>query len=278
MSVHPKPIFGTPVGEGPLLVLIHGAFVDSRYWAPNVDELGRDFRVLPVNLPGAYPDGDSNADRTGAEHVAFLTTLLNQQPGGAHVLGHSRGGRLALHLAANAPGKVKSLILAEPGGPMEASFSRLMERSGESSPAWAKDARAGALALLKGGELEAAAQFYLDTSQGEGQWEAAPALFRQIAPDNISTLRWISTDDTVQFSPEVAERVRARTLLLVGTESPPIFDRIATVLLSLLPNATRADIEGAGHFLTLTHREMFDRLVRNFVLAVEQGGTPDLVA
>ena len=277
MSVHPKPIFGTPVGEGPLLVLIHGAFVDSRYWAPNVEELSRDFRVLPVNLPGAYPDRDSNADHTGAEQVAFLTALFHQQPDGAHVLGHSRGGRLALHLAALAPEKVRSLILAEPGGQMEPDFSKLIERPGDSDPGWAKEARAGALALLEKGELEDAARFYIDTSQGDGQWAAAPPLFRQIAPDNIATLRWISKDDTVRFSTRLAKQVRARTLLLVGTESPQIFGRIATALLSCIPNVTQAHIEGAGHFLNLTHRERFDQLARDFLLEVEQARSSGLV-
>jgi pimeloyl-ACP methyl ester carboxylesterase len=270
MSSEANSIIAEARGAGQPLLLIHGAFEDSRYWAPNVESLSKNYRVLSINLPGAYPDQETS-DHTAAEHVEALTDVLRRLPGGAYVLGHSRGGRLALHLAAKCPEEVRGLILAEPGGPMKPSFSSLIEGYGQGNSEWAQEARAGSLTLIEKGEFEAAARYYIDTSQGPGQWAAAPEAFRKIAQDNIATLRWIAGDDTASFSAELLEQVRARTLILVGTKSPPIFDKIAQVLLTRLPHATRREIDGAGHFLSLTHGAEFNETVCRFLAEIEQG-------
>lgn len=269
MSSKANSIIGEAKGAGQPLLLIHGAFADARYWAPNIEQLAKIYRVLPVNLPGAYPD-QWQGDHRAAEHVDAVVEVLRGLPDGAHVLGHSRGGRLALHVAAAYPAGVRGLVLAEPGGAMEPSFARLIEGSGQDRGQWAQDARAGALALLEKGELEAAARHYVDATQGPGQWAAAPEIFRRIAPDNIATLRWIARDDTACFSAELMERVRAHTLVVVGSRSPPIFDKIANVLLTRLPRAARRQIEGAGHFLTLTHCAEFNQIICRFLAEVGQ--------
>jgi len=251
-------------GSGEPLVLIHGAFADARIWAPNLDELSQRFQVITVSLPGAFRSQDSG-DHSAEEHVAAIADLIDSMPEGAHVLGHSRGGRIAFHLAAMRPQGVRGLVLVEPGGAMEPSFSELIDGSPASGGEWAKSARDGALNLLEAGEFEAAAKHYIDSMQGAGQWDQAPRLFRDVAIDNIATLKWIAKDSSTAFSIDAAKRIIVPTLILVGTESPPIFKQIGGVLFKLIPSSVRERIDGGGHLLPLTHASEFAQRVSRFL-------------
>jgi pimeloyl-ACP methyl ester carboxylesterase len=50
------------VGNGPPLVLVHGAVVDSRMWQPQLDALADEFTVVAWDEPGAGRSSDVPAD------------------------------------------------------------------------------------------------------------------------------------------------------------------------------------------------------------------------
>ncbi|HEU0221323.1 MAG TPA: alpha/beta fold hydrolase [Paracoccaceae bacterium] len=98
-------------GEGPPLLLIAGLASDTASWQPVREALAARFQlILPDNRcagrtrPMPCPTGR-------ALMLAAILALLDRLGlARVHVAGHSMGGMLALHLAAEAPERVASVI------------------------------------------------------------------------------------------------------------------------------------------------------------------------
>lgn|GEM_PF-121180 len=101
-------------GNGEPLVLLHG-FGGSSYCFRHVGpELGKDFRVVALDLNGfgwtqRVPNPEAYTLAGQARLVLRVMDALGIAK--AHVLGHSYGGAVALALAATAPQRVASLVL-----------------------------------------------------------------------------------------------------------------------------------------------------------------------
>ena len=98
--------------EAPSLVFLHGMGFDHRMWAAQLEHLADDYRVLAPDLPGfsSRASNDLLPLREAAGEVARWLDDVGAAP--AHVCGLSLGGMVALHLAHDAPEKVRSLILS----------------------------------------------------------------------------------------------------------------------------------------------------------------------
>jgi pimeloyl-ACP methyl ester carboxylesterase len=99
-------------GEGPPLVLVHGAVCDGRVWQPQLEALANEFSLVAWDAPGCGQSEDPPESFRLPEYadvLAGLVAALGLQP--AHVLGHSFGGALALELVRRHPGAVETLIL-----------------------------------------------------------------------------------------------------------------------------------------------------------------------
>ncbi len=105
-------------GSGEPLVLVHGLTGFIEDWAANLDALASRYRVIALDLPGSGrssmpPDGDYSQDGITASLLKVLDTLNIER---AHLAGYSSGGRQALHLAALAPERVRSVMALAPAG------------------------------------------------------------------------------------------------------------------------------------------------------------------
>ena len=101
------------VGEGPPLVLVHGAGADGRMWQPQLAALSDEFTVVAWDEPGA---GDSETSRRFglADYAHCLAALIDALGlGPAHVAGLSWGGTVAQELYRRHPERVATLILAD---------------------------------------------------------------------------------------------------------------------------------------------------------------------
>lgn len=99
-------------GEGPPLVLLHGAVCDGRVWRVELERLSDDFTVVAWDAPGCGRSADAPGTfrmSDFADCLAAVLAALELEP--AHVLGHSWGSTLALDLALRHPGSVRSVIL-----------------------------------------------------------------------------------------------------------------------------------------------------------------------
>jgi pimeloyl-ACP methyl ester carboxylesterase len=258
-------MWSTSAGTGVPVVMIHGAFCDFRYFEPQQIAFARNRRAIAVSLPGYYPDhDDGSASRLSAEqHIQDVGAFVAELGAAAHVIGHSRGGRIALHVAARFPELVKTLVLIEPGGILSPDFlPRADDRTARPAPT--TDVRPAASALIKRDEVDAGLRLYVDSGHGTSAWDRAPALFKRVAVANARTIDAMIADNTGAISAAAARQVQAPTLLLAGTNSPPIFHKIIDVLAGTIPTNRRATIADAAHFLTLTHPAEVNAAIEKF--------------
>jgi pimeloyl-ACP methyl ester carboxylesterase len=100
-------------GDGPPLVLVHGAVSDSRDWRPQLEALSDEFTVVAWDAPGCGrsfdPSEDYGLDGYAGCLAAFIEALGLERP---HVLGLSFGSGLVLELFRRHPKLPRSLVLA----------------------------------------------------------------------------------------------------------------------------------------------------------------------
>ena len=105
-------------GEGPPVVLTHGAHGAWSHWIRNIDEMAKDRTVYAADLPG-FADSDLPPDpHTGPGYVQPIIAGLRQLFGGqaVDVVGFSCGGVMAAIAAAEAPELFRRLVLVDVGG------------------------------------------------------------------------------------------------------------------------------------------------------------------
>lgn len=101
-------------GEGPALVLLHGAFgFDSRAWRRQLDALSDEFTVVAWDMPGCGHSSDPPEGFRASDYAdclaGFIGALRLGQP---HILGLSFGAVLALGFYRWHPTLPRTLILA----------------------------------------------------------------------------------------------------------------------------------------------------------------------
>ena len=106
-------------GEGDPVVLLHGYPQSHRMWRRVAEPLGRDRRVVMIDLRG-YGDSDAPAPFAGdanyskremADDVAHVMSVLGH--GHFDVVGHDRGGRVAHRLALDHASRVRSVAVLD---------------------------------------------------------------------------------------------------------------------------------------------------------------------
>jgi 2-succinyl-6-hydroxy-2,4-cyclohexadiene-1-carboxylate synthase len=99
------PLHGERDGSGSLVVLLHGFGQTCRCWGPVAPALAARHEVVRVDLPGHGGSGAIAAD------LPATGRLVAEAGGPAILLGYSMGARMALHVATEAPGTVRGLVL-----------------------------------------------------------------------------------------------------------------------------------------------------------------------
>ena len=102
------------VGDGPPLVLVHGAAENGRVWEPQLAALAGEFTVVAWDEPGAGRSSDVPADFALAGYASALAALLDALAlGPAHVAGFSWGGAVVLELYRTRPELVATLVFVD---------------------------------------------------------------------------------------------------------------------------------------------------------------------
>ncbi|MBX9457860.1 MAG: alpha/beta hydrolase [Rhizobium sp.] len=94
------------------VVLIHGVGMRIEAWAPQIERLAEDFRVVAVDLPGHGFSAPLGAEPLLQNFVEWFDHLLDELGLEAvNVAGHSMGALVATGIVATAPEKVRRVAL-----------------------------------------------------------------------------------------------------------------------------------------------------------------------
>jgi len=105
-------------GEGTPVVLVHGMGGSAAGWLPSIEALAAEHRVYAPDLIGHGRTDKPASVVSGFPDLIrfvhdFMTELKIER---AHIVGHSMGGVIALHLAIDFPTCVDKLVLVDASG------------------------------------------------------------------------------------------------------------------------------------------------------------------
>ena len=255
--------FYREAGAGAPIVLLHCSSGSSGAWAPVMNHLSQDYRVLAPDLLGygrsapwprdavLVPDGELGA----------IEALLDVAGQPAHLVGHSYGGTVALHAARRFPRRVASLILIEP-----VAF-QLLRRAGEPD-GWREIAALAErhMALVGEGRDAAAAEAFVTYWTGPKAWQQMPDAARDSV---VRTAVKVAAEWRLMFAAEddrdAIARISAPTLLICGGRTRTPARRVVEVLRRALPHVPHHEIADAGHMSPLTHPADIAEAIRRHV-------------
>lgn len=245
------------VGEGPPLVLVHGAAEDGRVWQPQLAGLADGLTVIAWDEPGA---GRSSGVPPGfglPEYASCLATLIESVAlGPAHLAGLSWGGTVVLELYRHRPELVSTLILVDTYAGWKGSLS-------------AAEVRARVEALHR--MLAAPAPAFDPTLPGlfarQPPAEFAPLLDEMAAdvrPESLRTQLLLMAEADQR---DVLPRISVPTLLIWGEQDVRSPLAVARQFEDAIPTAELVVIPDCGHVSNLERPERFNDAVRKFCRA-----------
>jgi len=250
-------------GAGELLLFVHGSLCDHRYWQPQLAGLSKHYRCVAVSLTHYWPAADAARDLpfSWSRHADELASFVERFGAGpAHVIGHSRGGAVAFQCAHRHPQWVRSLTLADPGGPAQTDAHASAPLS-ETQNAL----RARAVALIDGGDVEAGLELFVDSVSRPGSWKRSTSAFHAMAIANAHTLGPQIRDSLPTYTRVAAAAIRCPALLIDGELSPQVFHRTVAALAQWLPDVRRETVTGASHGMNLAKPAAFNQMIDRFV-------------
>lgn len=104
--------------NGPAIVLLHGSNASLHAWEPWVAQIGDQFRLVSIDLPGhgltGPVPGDDYSQEAMTQFVNEFTTVMHIER--FALAGHSMGGGVAARFALHFPERLTQLILVDAGG------------------------------------------------------------------------------------------------------------------------------------------------------------------
>jgi pimeloyl-ACP methyl ester carboxylesterase len=155
------------IGHGPPLLCVHGSMCDFRIWSAVLGPLTQKHRVIAVSLRHFFPEHwDGVGDTYSiAQHVADVIDFIEKlDTGPVDLMGHSRGGHVSFRVAQRRPDLLRRLILAEPGGELDAT----LDPAAVPGPTPFGSRFAAAAEKIAAGDIDGGLTLFFDAIEGQG--------------------------------------------------------------------------------------------------------------
>lgn len=243
-------------GQGPPLVLVHGAVSDSRDWRPQLEALSDQFTVVAWDAPGAGrsfdPPEDYGMDGYADCLAAFIEALGLERP---HVLGLSFGSGVALELFRRHPAVPRTLVLASAYAGWLGSLGREV----------AEQRRQWGLAAAE----QPLDEFVSDLNETLFTESVPAALVEEVTeivkdyhPAGLRAMANAFADSDLR---DVLPRIDVPTLLIYGDADKRSPVSVGEELHALIPGSRLVVIQGPGHMVNMETPERFNDEVRSFL-------------
>jgi 3-oxoadipate enol-lactonase len=250
------------MGEGSLLVLLHGIGGNRLNWRFQLPAFAADFSVAAWDARGYGLSDDYDGDLDFSDFSHDLARLLDHFGAAkAHLCGLSMGGRIAQDFYALYPDRVATLVLCDTFAGDDAGDSR----SGRSQTIeefvrsriqpFLDGADPAELARSRGGRLMA---------------PTASAATRELAIEASSQLHVESYIKTVRASASFSRvdnlvNIDVPTLLLFGDVDPLTPPSVGAYMQERIAGSQLVIIENAGHMTNLEQPDAFNGAVLSFL-------------
>jgi len=249
-------------GSGPPLVCVHGSLCDFRNWSAVLGPLSSRHRVIAVSLRHFFPekwDGSGNTYSL-AQHIddviAFIERL-DARP--VDLMGHSRGGHVSFRVAQRRPDLLRRLILAEPGGEIDAS----LDPDYKPGPWPMAKPIAAAAELIARGDIDGGLEIFLTGLNVS--WKRMPAAAKQLLRDNATTLIGDARDVRLPFSRTDAESIETPTLFIGGAATRGLLPKVLHALATHVVGSRTEMIAGATHAMFEQAPQRYSEIVLDYL-------------
>ena len=250
------------VGEGELVVFMHGIGGNRRNWRDNLPVFGAHFCAVAWDARG-YGDSDDYETelrfRDFADDLARVLDHFGEER--AHIIGLSMGGRIAMDFAYAYPDRLRTITLCA----TNTGFSRF------SPEARAEFIRSRREPLMNGKEPVDIAGPVAQSLMGP---KASAAALAQLV-DSMSRLHkhsYIkSIEALVNLDTHVSlDHIAVPAHVMCGSDDPLTPLSMSREITQLIPQATLTVVPDAGHLLNIENPVDFNAAALNFLLRHQQ--------
>jgi pimeloyl-ACP methyl ester carboxylesterase len=235
LSIHARISAETPPKDAPVLILVAGAGLSSRYMIPTAEQLVPDYQIYVPDLPG-FGDSDKPEPPLNLSELADILCKWMDAVGieQATMLGNSLGCQIIVEFAVRHPNRLERAILQGPTVDRQArTFYQQL---------WC---------LILDAPNEAPSQALI---QIEDYWKAG---FARV----LHTFQMALSDAVEEKLPHV----NVPTLVVRGEKDTLVPPRWAEEIVNLLPNSQFVEIADGGHTLNYKMPEAVAKVTRAFL-------------
>ncbi len=260
--------------EGVPLVFLHGFSNSSRVWDPVVPAVAPFYRTVALDLRG---HGDSDRDPEGRYDHASMARDLDEAFGTLGIerlvlVGHSMGGRVAMHFAGAHPERMAGLVIVDSGPDFDArGITRIRLESSSAQSSYVSIGEyertlARLYPVAKPETLSLLARHWL-RQRPDGRFEPKtdPDLGKRRMADPAGMLA-AAEAETKQLW-DALTRIACPTLVVRGAASDVLSPETADRMVDdVLARGTLSVIPNASHSVMLDNPEAFEAALTDFVL------------
>lgn len=243
------------------VIALHCSGGVGRQWRKLEQRLPADYSLIAPDMIGTTAAGHWPGERAFclADEARPIIERIDRHRGPVHLVGHSYGGGVALHVAAARPDRIAGLALYEP------SAFHLLALLGEEGQR-GRDEILGVVSELRErlatGAYRDAARGFVDYWNGEGafagmkpEYQADILRYLPKAPLDFHAL--------LGETPSLDEyrAITAPVLVMRGEYASKPTRTIADALLLALPDVVQIVVEGAGHMGPISHGDIVAEVI-----------------
>lgn len=249
-------------GKGKTVVFIHGWALNKSAWDDQVPVFSKRYRVLRYDSPGfGKSTGVADVSTEPADLLVLLEALHIDH---AYIVGHSRGGGIALRFAAAYPERVDGLVLYGSTPPAGFPVFPEFEQWRGSLPGIAKQ-----YGLDSVGKLVLASDLAWAPPGRNDIGERIRKLWASYSGRDLLDPRppvgLVPMPDMARLS-----TIRIPTLAIIGDHELPVFAASADTFASRIPNAKKVVIPNAGHGAHFAQPTTFNGALLDFFSDVDR--------
>jgi esterase len=235
-------------GEGDPLILLHGLFGAARNFGTIQRQLAQRHRTIALDLRNHGASAHAHEMNYPSMAVDVIETLRQRNAFPASLVGHSMGGKVAMHVALTQPDLVTRLVVADIAPVSYPPHYRDIIAAMQHLPLTPGLTRATADAALAPAIADTTMRAFLLSNLTTGEHPAWRIGLAEISAGMRALEDW---------SPPSVEPYRGPTLFIAGATSDYIRPEYRPTIRALFPKARFVTLKSAGHWLHADNPEGF---------------------